>query len=179
MITPLTNDKAAVMKGIDSILSRSRAGSTAAQEDERVRQECRQFMQEVDEYDPPVPNQRTSFTWENAWISCEGGINAFADSQWQNSRAIAGDLKSMVSTLAGIDGRKVLVLAGASLPEHPGREALLWLQQQFVPYQKFLQRTKININKGFGQSGSRPVLRHTVEGGKRGEQSRVPSAKFQ
>src|SRR5205085_7981979 len=44
MITPLTNDKAAVMKGIDSILSRSRAGSTAAQEDERVRQECRQFM---------------------------------------------------------------------------------------------------------------------------------------
>src|SRR5947208_2996528 len=92
MITPLTNDKAAVMKGIESILSRSRAGSTAAQEDERVRQECRQFMQEVDEYDPPVPNQRTSFTWENAWISCEGGINAFADSQWQNSRAIAGAL---------------------------------------------------------------------------------------
>jgi hypothetical protein len=35
------------------------------------------------------------------------------------------------------------------------------------------------IEEAFGQSGSRPVLRPIVEGGKHGEQSRVPSAKFQ
>jgi hypothetical protein len=35
------------------------------------------------------------------------------------------------------------------------------------------------IEEAFGQSGSHSVLRPIVEGGKRGEQSRVPSAKFQ
>jgi VWFA-related protein len=173
-VTPLTNDKAAILRGIDSILSHSRTGTSAGQEDERARQDCRQNMQEVDQTDPDATQSsgstrsgvRTTYTWEQAYITCEGGINAFADSQWQNSRALVADIKTMVSTLAGIDGRKVLVLAGASFPEHPGREALLWLQQQFVPYQKFLKQTKININRGFGQSGARSQTLSMVDLGR-------------
>jgi VWFA-related protein len=162
-VTPLTNNKAEILKGIDSLASRSRAGMSAGQEEERARQKCRETMQEVDEQDTPQPSDgsnsrgskpRVSFTWEDAWIGCDGTIQAFADSEWANARALIGDLKSMVSTLAGIDGRKVLVLAGAHLPEHPGRESSLWMVQQFLPYQKFLKRTT-NVNKGFGQSGSR------------------------
>jgi VWFA-related protein len=160
-VTPLTNSKAEILRGIDSLSSRSRAGMSAGQEEERARQKCRETMQEVDESDPPQPSDgsrgskpRVSFTWEDAWNGCDGTIQAFADSEWANARALIGDLKAMVSTLAGIDGRKVLVLAGAHLPEHPGRESSLWLVQQFLPYQKFLKRTT-NVNKGFGQSGGR------------------------
>jgi len=149
-VTPLTSSKADILRGIDSLTSRSRAGMSAAEEEERARQKCRETMQEVDEVDTPAPvpgspspgrggnTSRVSFTWEDAWVGCEGEINAFADSEWGNARSLIGDLKSMVGTLAGIDGRKVLVLAGAHLPEHPGRDSLLWLSQQFVPYQKFM-----------------------------------------
>src|SRR6185295_17290332 len=126
VVTPLTNDKAAVLRGLDSILSRSRAGMSAGQEDERARQQCREYMKEVDETDRPQPEgatglPRVSFTWQQAWIGCDGAIQAFADSQWSNARSLLLDMHSMVAGLAGIDGRKVLVLAGASLPEHPGR----------------------------------------------------------
>jgi len=160
IVTPLTNDKTEILKGIDSLLSRSRVGMSAAEEEERARQVCREAMNEVDQNDQPAQagsgsgQGRVSFTWEDAWVHCSGDISAFADAEWANARSILTDLKTMVSRLAGLDGRKVLVLAGAHLPEHPGRESFLWLSQQFLPYQKFLKRP-MQVNKGFGQSGSR------------------------
>jgi len=161
VVTPLTSDKAEVLKGLESAASRSRAGMSAGQEDERARQQCRDYMKDVDETDPDAPQSsssgqsRVTYRWENAYIDCEGGIQAFADSQWAQSRALVGDLKQVVTRFAGIDGRKVLVLAGASLPEHPGRQTYLWFYQQFLPYQKFIKKTQINPNKAFGQGGSR------------------------
>ena len=161
VVTPLTSNKAEVLKGIESAASRSRVGMSAGQEDERVRQQCRDFMKDVDETDPDAPQSsssgqaRVTYRWENAYIDCEGGIQAFADSQWAQARALVGDLKSVVTRFAGIDGRKVLVLAGASLPEHPGRQTYMWFYQQFMPYQKFIKKQQINPNKAFGQGGSR------------------------
>jgi len=163
ILTPLTNDKAAVLRALDSATSRSRAGMSASQDDERARQQCRDLMRDVDEKDPDAAttpgvnsgHDRVTYRWEDAYIACEGNIQAFADSQWATARSLVGDLKTILSTFAGVDGRKVLVLAGASLPEHPGRQAYMWLYQTFQPYQKFIHKQQINPNKAFGQAGSR------------------------
>jgi len=171
-LTPLTNDKAAVLRVLDVAATRSRVGMTAGQEDERAREHCRELMKDVDEPDPDAPPppgahdpgdasggrgglKPITYTWENALIDCQGGINAFADAQWAASRSLLLDMKTMVSTLAGIDGRKVFVLAGASLPEHPGRQALLWMFNEFQRYQKFIKKQQINPTKAFGQGASR------------------------
>jgi VWFA-related protein len=145
VVTPLTNDRAEIQRGIDTIAGRSRVGLSAADEEERRKQECIGYIQEVDE---------VHFTWDQAWIACDGGVQAFADSAWSNGKALLGDMKTMVSTLAGIDGRKVLVLAGAHLPEHPGRELALWATQIFMQHQDKM-RTKLNITRAFGESGGR------------------------
>ena len=170
ILTPLTSDKAEVLRALDSAASRSRVGMTASQEDERARQQCRELMKDVDEQDPdaasadPTGGSRgggglhsVTYRWSDAYIACDGGIQAVADTQWQNARALLGDMKTMITTFAGVDGRKVFVFAGALLPEHPGRQAGLWLMQQFQPYEKFLKRQRItfNPNKPFGESGSR------------------------
>ena len=169
VLTPLTNDKAAILRILDSAATRSRVGMTAGQEDERAREQCRQFIKDVDEKDPDSPQppgahdpggsggglKPLTYTWENAYIDCQGGITTFADAQWAASRSLLLDMKTMVSTLAGIDGRKVFVLAGASLPEHPGRQALMWLYNEFQPYQKFIKKQQLNPTKAFGQGNAR------------------------
>jgi VWFA-related protein len=164
ILTPLTSNKADVLRALDAAMARSRAGMSAGQEDERARQQCRDLMLDVDEKDPDAPqtpgvssggHSSVTYRWEDAYIACEGGIQAFADSQWAKAKSLLIDMKSIVSRFAGVDGRKVLVLAGASLPEHPGRQAYMWLYQQFQPYQKFIKKTQINPTKAFGQSGSR------------------------
>jgi len=163
IVTPLTSDKAEVMRALDSAMARSRAGMSANQEDERAREQCRDLMRDVDEKDPDAATtpgasgarSGVTYRWEDAYIACEGGIQAFADSQWGQTRSLLIDMKSIVSKFAGVDGRKVLVLAGASMPEHPGRQAFMWLYQEFQPYQKFIKKQQINPNKAFGQASSR------------------------
>ena len=122
IVTPLTNDKAALLRGIDLVSQRTRAGMSAADEEEKTRRDCTQIISEVD---------GQFMTWDQAWIHCEGGVKAYSESVRENERALLKDLTSIVARLAGIDGRKVLIMAGAHLPEHPGRDTMLWAAQQF------------------------------------------------
>ena len=145
MITPLTNDKQALFKGIASVESRSRAGMTIVDEEDQTRKNCQQIMSEVD---------GTKLTWDQAWLYCKGEIGAFSDSVWMNNRAIINDLRSAVALLGGIDGRKVIVLAGAALPQNPGREIGIWATQQFMQHQDFIIE-RLNIAKAIGQAASR------------------------
>ena len=139
IVTPLTTDKAELNRGLDSIAARSRAAMSLAQEDEQTRQRCRDFMSTV----PPS-------TWDDAWVQCQGTVNAFAESVWGNGKALLADLKAMVSNLAGIDGRKVFILAGASLPQHPGRETIMWAVDQFREH-----LPRLNPSRAFSEGASR------------------------
>src|SRR5205085_7819738 len=41
---------------------------------------------------------------------------------------------TMLSTLAGVEGKKVMVFAGAHFPDHPGLELFQWVDETFQPY---------------------------------------------
>jgi len=145
MITPLTNDKQALLRGIASVESRSRAGMSIVDEEDQARKNCQDIISEID---------GTKVTWDEAWLVCKGGIVAFSDTVWMNNKAILTDLHSVVALLGGIDGRKVIVLAGAALPQHPGREIGIWAVQQFLPHQDIVKE-RLNIAKAIGQAASR------------------------
>src|ERR1051326_2553043 len=125
MITPLTNDKAELFRGIDSLASQSRTGMSVIEEEQRTRRDCTEIINEID---------NEHMNWDQAWLHCKGFIDAFAQSIWANETTLLHDLKAVMSTLAGIDGRKVIVLAGASLPQHPGRESMMGAAQHFEPH---------------------------------------------
>jgi VWFA-related protein len=143
MITPLTSDKAELKRGIETISSRSRAGMTIAQEEDEVRKQCNTLLQEAIEH---IAGE----TFPVAWSGCEGGVRSYAESAWGNGKALIGDLRTVVTNFAGIDGRKVFIVAGASLPEHPGREIMIWAVQQFQPYMGGL-----NLGRAFNEGVSR------------------------
>ena len=144
------------------------AHGKAADEEQHMREDCLASLHEVDQHvekanDRPSDQQPqpgtgpavlVTWTFDDAWQHCDSAIQQFADTEWNNGRALIDDLKKMVARLAGLDGRKILVLAGAHLPEHPGRSSTQWMTQQFVPFQKFMKR-QTQINKGFVQSGGR------------------------
>src|SRR2546421_161771 len=67
-ITPLTNAKAEILRGIDTTVSRSRTGMSAIEEEGRARQTCSEIINEVD---------NVHLTWEQAWLNCQGGVRAF------------------------------------------------------------------------------------------------------
>jgi len=143
-ISPLTKDKDAILKGIDTTLARSRSGMSAIEEEGRTRQTCSEIMMEVD---------GSHMTWDQAWLHCQGGVRAFTQSVWDNESTLLKDMKGIVSTLGGVDGRKVLVLAGAHLPEHPGRETMLWAAQQFEQHlPKGSQLVTRAMSEGNGRS---------------------------
>src|SRR5438552_12690897 len=143
MITPLTSDKAELKRGIESISSRSRAGMTITEEEDAVRKECNTFLQEAIDH-------VIGTTFSSSWTACQGSVRSYAESSWGNGKALITDLRSIVSNFAGIDGRKVFILAGASLPEHPGREIMIWATQQFQQYMSGL-----NLGRAFNEGVSR------------------------
>jgi len=53
-----------------------------------------------------------------------------------SSRQLMGAINTTLNTLAGFEGRKVLVLAGAELPVKPGQEIYQWANHLFMPYMK-------------------------------------------
>jgi VWFA-related protein len=140
MVTPLTADRAEIKRGIESVTARSRAGLTVYDEQEQVKAHCNTYLKDAIDHLPG-----TSF--QSAYSMCQGETNAFADSAWANGKSVLLDLKSIVSNVAGVDGRKILILAGAHLPEHPGREIRIWAVQQFQPYIQ-----KLNMATAFGDS---------------------------
>lgn len=53
---------------------------------------------------------------------------------FQSEHMLSDSIGVMLSTLAGIDGKKVMVFAGAHLPDHPGLELFQWVDDLFAPY---------------------------------------------
>src|ERR1043165_8442066 len=47
VVTPLTNDKGAILRGLDAIAARSRSGLSPAGEEAEAKRECRQMLSEV------------------------------------------------------------------------------------------------------------------------------------
>jgi len=138
VITPFTNDKAEIIRGLESIAGRSRVGLSAAGEEQEVKRKCREMSGDV----------KSAATFEQSWFGCKAEVNEYADSIWANEKSILAAIKSHVSVLAGMDGRKIFVLAGAALPQNPGRELGMWAAALFGK----------DPTRMFGEAGSRRQL---------------------
>lgn len=58
---------------------------------------------------------------------CTSMIEAFADATWSRERNLFEAIRLAMVSSAGIEGKRVLVLSSAYLPENPGQELFQWL----------------------------------------------------
>src|SRR5688572_8146148 len=125
MVTPFTTSNEQLQQGIASLRQSVRSGISFPQELERVRSLCQR------EYDQAESGFGRSY--QEAFQSCAGSIQAFAEEAAYSNKLLLDGLRSTVAQFAGLDGKKALVFAGAHLPIAPGEELAIWTYRLFQP----------------------------------------------
>ena len=112
IIVPFTSDRKQLQDGI-ARLHRHYAGKTAEDEENHIKSDCRVFLLMVDAGGRGV-------THASAQQECMDEVDVYEQTAGASLRELLSDIARTTGSLAGIDGKKVLLLAGSELPERPG-----------------------------------------------------------
>ncbi len=119
-----TNDKTALRK---ALVETDKLGAPAAVATDlaRVQQHCNRALERARTGQVPVAH-----AYEDCINTARGEMMATA----LHSRQLLNAMELTMMTVAGAEGRKVLVLAGARLPKSPGVEIYQWANHLFTPF---------------------------------------------
>jgi len=105
---PFTRDPVQIEQMLDSIAGESAMGTTNTSE----RKQVQDRIKETNSYDEALASART-----------------YAQSVEHDLRQSAESLNGLMTTLAGVEGKKVLVLASEGFPMQPGREVFQYIDE--------------------------------------------------
>jgi VWFA-related protein len=126
ILTPFTSDKSELKAGLAKAAT---IGSVASVSSPLARVQAR-CMRAVD----AMRSGRMSV--QLAYHECISAARDHTEELIVTSRQLMGAINTTLHTLAGFEGRKVLVLAGAQLPVKPGLEIYQWANLLFQPYMR-------------------------------------------
>jgi len=125
VITPFTSDRKAIEDGVASIKNIVSASSNRTSSLERVK---RQVSELID------AGKEGRFPWRDVYGQARGLVDTLVEEDIFSARNTLAGLGATTAALAGIEGKNVVIFAGAHLPEHPGAELYQWLYTVFSPY---------------------------------------------
>lgn len=124
---PFTTNRALLKEAIEQIAKRSSGGPNIEFARNRVKQECLDLLNQARQ-------PRSGITVRSAYDASVSIVRAHAEEIYSSEKSLADSLNLMIATLAGVEGKKVLVFAGAQLPAQPALELFQWLDQTYGPY---------------------------------------------
>lgn len=122
--TPLTGDKDALRAAIETVSKSGSAASTSS-ESQRVQQQCTRSLNHA---------LTGRMLMRMAYEECIADARIEAQRLTTLSRLILNAVNVVMTTVAGVDGKKVLVMAGTELPVRPGHDIYQWANTQFGRY---------------------------------------------
>ena len=125
VITPFTSDRKAIEDGVASIKNIVSVSSNRTSSLERVK---RQVSELID------AGKEGRFPWRDVYGQARGLVDTLVEEDIFSARNTLAGLGATTAALAGIEGKNVVIFAGAHLPEHPGAELYQWLYTVFSPY---------------------------------------------
>jgi VWFA-related protein len=129
IVTPFTSDRKELQAGIASVSVRANAGaSDMTQHQDSVKRECNELI--------GIARDGKYLTMSQAWDQCKAEVNSYGEEMAHNAKNVLEGMRLTSTTLAGLGGKKVMVIAGAHLPERPGLELYMWAAAAFQPYMK-------------------------------------------
>ncbi|HEV7488108.1 MAG TPA: VWA domain-containing protein [Thermoanaerobaculia bacterium] len=123
VITPFTSDKAVVRSGIDTLARAARGPDEVAK-----------LKSDIQELIRIASSGSLMMSMDEAHAKSLQLVDAYAADLILREENLLNDLGRMSSTLAGVEGKKVLVFAGENLPEHPGADLYRYVNAQFASY---------------------------------------------
>jgi VWFA-related protein len=130
VITPFTSDKKAIHDGIETIRKSVGGGQNRAASLDQVKDRINQFIDAGKE--PKLNRPTLSFT--EYYSMSTTLVDAFVEEEISSSRTTLSALGQITAALAGLEGKNVIIFAGAHMPENPGRETYQWLYNVFSPF---------------------------------------------
>jgi VWFA-related protein len=125
IVTPFTSDKAAIKRGMATLERLGPAGEVQERSVDTVRREIQNLIR---------LGQNQVITWTEAYSRAKTLVDRHAQQIIMYQRPLLDAVGRMCSTLGGLDGKKVLVLVSAFVPERPGAELYRYAYDQFRPY---------------------------------------------
>jgi VWFA-related protein len=122
---PLTEDRKVLLAAIDAVEAVPSPNSTVTSY-ERVRQQCIRDIDYVRSGRLPMAS---------AYADCINMVRQETMVIMNDSRLLMNAINVAMSVTAGAEGKKLLVLAGASLPQHPGWELYRFANTVFAAMQ--------------------------------------------
>ena len=119
----LTSDKAALKHAIDRVRGLSSPNSITTDLG-RVQQRCIRALDQ-----PRGRIDAIRFAYEE----CISEVRAAAMQATLASKRLTNAMSLAITTMAGMEGKKVLVLASTRLPEQPGYDMYIWANRLFSP----------------------------------------------
>jgi VWFA-related protein len=142
VITPFTNDRKAIQDGVESIKKIVSAGHNRTSSLEQLKHRVNEFIDAGKEGKLP---------WSDYYSMSLSLVETFVEEDIFSSRNTLAALGQMTAALAGVEGKNVVIFAGAHLPEHPGAETYQWLYSAFSQYMSNLTPSLEGIT---GKTGS-------------------------
>ena len=121
---PFTSDVAAMRAALRRV-EKTGAGMTYESDRSEVHLRCMRDLQDAQSHKIP---------FESAYDDCLGTVRTYAEELSLIEKHLLGSTKTVLSMLAGLDGKKVMIYAGSSLPKHPAHELFVFADNLFLPY---------------------------------------------
>ncbi|MGH9424571.1 MAG: VWA domain-containing protein, partial [Thermoanaerobaculia bacterium] len=158
VITPFTSDKKVIDAGIASVARIAGAGLNRTSQIEQIKTRITEFIDshrdnvaEAASGKPGGGQRPVFFEWKDFFSKSLSIADQFVEEEILSSRNTLTALGQVAAMLAGVEGKNVIIFAGAHLPEHPGAELYLWLYNAFSPYMSNLSVTTEAVS---GKTGS-------------------------
>ena len=118
-----TPDAALLRKAITRV-QETGGGMTYESDRKHVRERCTQLF-----YDAQF-----SRNYQAAFDQCVSIVRNYSEEFEGIETHLIASADVILSTLAGLEGKKVMIYAGAALPKHPARELFIFADNLFSPY---------------------------------------------
>jgi len=128
MVAPFTDDADRLRTALHKVSTTTGGGVQLATDKERLRREIQAMIDQARSLGSRGAAQAMDDTYQQALSM----TRAYAEDLYANEKRLTQAMSTMITTLAGLEGKKVMVFVGAQLPDKPGFDMFQWLDQMFA-----------------------------------------------
>jgi len=126
VVTPFTNDRNAIRAGVETVKKSGNPFNRVVSLDH--------LKQTVNEYISLAKEPGGRLSWKDAYSHATSDVESHVEEEIFSARNTLAALGQITAALTGMEGKNVIIFAGAHLPEKPGVELYQWLYNAFSTY---------------------------------------------
>ncbi|HJW95493.1 MAG TPA: VWA domain-containing protein [Thermoanaerobaculia bacterium] len=128
MVCGFTDDPARLRTALGKVARMSGGGVQMNVDKERLKREVEAMIAQVQS----MGRRSAVGAMDDAYQQSLSMTRAYADDLFFNEKKLSEAMSTMITTLAGLEGKKVMVFVGSQLPDKPGMDMFQWVDQTFV-----------------------------------------------